>query len=85
VNNDRYDLKLAFDSDAAEFARGVEIGMLYDRLRSSALPVHTTIHASNAEMVLRLGEAFGCQVHADELDADWLSVEFCCESVNGRD
>ncbi len=73
---DGYELVVAFDRADPVFARGVEIGMLWQRLHAEPLPVSATIHASNAEMAMRLAEASGCSVRADGLDDDWLMVVF---------
>lgn len=66
-------LALPFDTDDPEFRRGVEIGMLWARLdhedRFSA-----TIHADNAEMVLRVMEAKDVSFAASPLGEDWLAV-----------
>lgn len=72
-----YSLALAFDTDDPEFCRGVELGKLYERLRlCPGEEVEQTIHATNAEMVLRLSEALGRPVSAVVLDERWMSVTF---------
>lgn len=71
--SEAFELVVAFDSDTAEFTRGVEVGVLWQRLRSEPLPVTAVVHASNAEMVLRVAEAVGASVRADDL-GDWLAV-----------
>lgn len=71
-----YELVVAFDRSTPDFARGAEVGILWQRLRTEQLPLDATIHASNAEMALRLAEACGCSVRAVELDDDWLAVRF---------
>jgi len=68
--------ELAFDRDAPEFVQGVEVGVLYERLRSGVRPVESTVHAANAEMVLRLADAFDCPVRSEELGDEWLAVVF---------
>ncbi len=73
---DTYQLVVQFDRDDPSFARGVEVGMLWQRLCSETLPVHAVIHACNAEMALRLAEAKGAAVCADDLDGDWLAVTY---------
>jgi hypothetical protein len=70
-------LVLPFGTDDPEFRRGVEIGMLWARLdhedRFSA-----TIHADNAEMILRVMEAKGVSFTASPLDENWLAVTIGC-------
>jgi hypothetical protein len=70
-----FELTLALDRDAPEFARGVEVGMLYQRLRSEPLPLSAIVHADNAEMALRLAESFGVSACAEDL-GDWLAVTY---------
>lgn len=67
---------LPFDTDDAEFARGFEAGRLWALLRGAEDEVIETVHAANAEMILRLGEATGRHVQAVELDEDWIEVTF---------
>jgi hypothetical protein len=71
-----YRLVLPFDTDDPEFVRGVEVGMLHQRLCSERLPITATIHASNVEMALRLAEAHSASASADELGSDFLSVNY---------
>lgn len=67
---------VAFDRDEPLFARGVEVGMLWQRLQTEQLPVTAVVHADNTEMALRLAEAVGASVRADDLGGTWLSVTF---------
>ncbi len=69
-------LALAFDTDDAEFARGVEVGRLWELLRSEPGPVTETVHVVNAEMVLRIAEALGRDVVSEEHDPTWMTVRF---------
>ena len=70
-------LILAFDSDDPEFARGFEAGRLWAQLRGNPdEPFNELIHARNAELVLRMAEATGRHVRADEVGDDWLEVVF---------
>lgn len=71
-----FELVVGFDTDAPEFTRGVEIGMLYERLRSEDYPVSAVVHASNAEMVLRLAETFAVSAKSQDEGDEWLSVTF---------
>lgn len=67
---------LPFDTDDAEFARGFEAGRLWALLRSDEDEIVECIHASNAEMVMRLAEATERSVVATELGHDWLKATF---------
>ena len=70
-------LLLSFDTDSAEFTRGFELGRLWALLRAEPdAAVEEYAHASNAEMLLRLGEATKRHVSSDELGNDWLLVRF---------
>lgn len=71
-----YVLVVPFDRDSADFARGVEVGVLYQRLLTEPRPVSATVHGSNAEMVLRLADAVGASASAVDLGQDWMSVTF---------
>ena len=75
-----YGLVLAFDSDDEAFARGVEAGLLYAEVQfmtfTRADRMSRTIHANNAEMVLRISEALNIPVRCEELDDEWLNVIF---------
>jgi hypothetical protein len=77
VSEDTYGaLVLAFDTDAPEFARGVEVGRIWERLSLEPEPLVQTIHASNAEMMLRIAEATGRSVSAEIHDEVFATVEF---------
>lgn len=66
-------LVLPFDTDEPEFSRGVEVGMIWARL-DHEYPVHATVRAENAEMVMRIAEARGLSFAAEPLSDDWLAV-----------
>lgn len=68
------ELALPFDTDAPEFARGVEMGMLWEALKRDGR-VSRTVHASNAEMIIRIAEAAGLPFRAEPLAAEWLHAE----------
>lgn len=79
-HDEDFELIVEFDTDDESFARGVEVGMLWQRLHAEPLPIDVVVHANNAEMALRLAEARGASVRADQLGADhndWLSLTFC--------
>lgn len=64
---------LAFDTDDVQFSRGFEAGRLWELLKCPA-EVSQMIHASNAEMVLRMGESLKRTVRADCVDDFWIDV-----------
>jgi hypothetical protein len=65
---------LRFDTDDPEFARGFEIGVLWERINSVG-SCHMAVSAANAEMVMRVAKATGCHFSGHELDDDQISVE----------
>jgi len=67
---------LAFDTLDPEFARGVELGRLLERLRADPEPLSGLVHISNAEMVLRVADALGRPVVGEEYDGTWMIVRF---------
>ncbi len=67
---------LPFDTDDPEFVRGFEAGRLWALLRVTEDVVVETVHASNSEMMLRLGEATDRHVRAVDLDENWVEVTF---------
>lgn len=74
VMSEAFEMVLPFDTDHTEFARGVEVGVLWHRLCTEPLPITAVVHASNAEMVLRMAEAVGASPCADDLGDEWLAV-----------
>lgn len=74
---DGYACALEFDTDATAFIRGVEVGRLWEILKNNPEePVEEFLHASNAEMILRMAEATGRSARSEELDDTWLLVTF---------
>jgi hypothetical protein len=66
-----------FDTDDSEFVRGFEAGRLAGRLeRQRDEPIEQYVHATNAEMMLRLGEAAGRKVWSRDAGEGWLIVRF---------
>jgi hypothetical protein len=87
VHDGRYGLVLAFDTDDQEFLRGFEAASVYCDARSLAAgeQVHeddkpgmlrATVHATNAEMMLRIAEAHGLHVRSEDIAEGWLEVTF---------
>ena len=73
--SDELHLALAFDTDSEDFVRGVEVGMLWGRLQhGDESELQQTIHAANAEMVMRIAEAHGAAFTAVDLDDEWVVV-----------
>lgn len=71
-----HSLALAFDTDTVDFARGVEVGRLWEQLRTDSDAITQNVMAENAEMMLRLGEATGRAVSSIELPYDRIEVTF---------
>lgn len=73
-----HSLVLAFDTDLPEFARGFELGRLWEQVDGAdpAEGVDQLVHTSNAEMVLRVAEACGRTVESEEHDGVWMTVRF---------
>lgn len=73
---DSFTCVLAFDTDDAEFVRGVELGRLWERLCAHPDPLLELVHISNAEMVMRVADALGRPAISDEHDGTWMTVRF---------
>lgn len=70
-------LLLEFDRDNPEFVRGFELGRIWALLRGCpGDAIEEYAHASNAEMLLRMGEATGREVRSVELGDEWLLASF---------
>ena len=71
-------LNLAFDTNNVEFARGVEVGMVYERMQTHRYCGATTvtIHNENTEMMLRIAENLGLTFKGEELDSHFTAVTF---------
>jgi hypothetical protein len=69
---------LPFDTDEPEFVRGFEAGHVWTKLRGSD-ERQFSVHADNAEMMLRIAEALDLCVSSEDLDGSdgtWLEVTF---------
>jgi hypothetical protein len=74
---ERYACILRFDTDDKAFARGFELGRLWGLLSSDpAAEAEELVHVASAEMCLRMGEALGRPVSAEEHDDNWMTVRF---------
>lgn len=69
-----YSLVLPFDTEDPEFARGFEAGRLWERIKSGEVFVQM-IHATNAEMVMRMCESEEREFRAEDVDDIWVEVE----------
>lgn len=89
-----YSLDLAFDKDSAEFVRGFEAADVfhYARRLSEGEQIHDddelgtltqTVHATNAEMMLRIAERFALAVRSEEAGHGWLHVTFSRQEEAG--
>lgn len=74
-------LLLPFDTEEPEFARGFEAGRLWALVREDAGEVEETVHTSNAEMLMRMGEALDRIVIGEELDGTWTRVRVLPEGT----
>ena len=75
MDEHRHSLVLPFDTTGTDFVRGVEVGRIWEQLKSDAAVVET-VHATNAEMMLRMSEATGRALTGEILDDTWMIVEF---------
>jgi len=70
-------LLLPFDTADREFARGFECGRLWALLRADPdTEIAEYVHAANAEMLLRLGEATDRAVRTEDVDESWVLATF---------
>lgn len=69
-----YEALLLFDTDDPEFARGFEVGRIYEMfVNDNPEVMGQPFHASNVEMVLRIAEARGVSVTAEFTDdPNWM-------------
>jgi hypothetical protein len=74
---DGYQPALPFDNDDPMFVRGVEIGLLWCYLQCHPLVrVSQVVHATNTEMVMRIGEALHRKVTCEIVTDIWINVLF---------
>jgi hypothetical protein len=76
MEHHEYGLALAFDTSETDFARGVEVGRLWEQLKTDPEPITQNVMAENAEMILRIAEATERSVTSEEIDHDRLVVTF---------
>ena len=73
-------LLLPFDNDNPRFVDGVEIGRLWEIVKRD-YDVVETVHARNAEMVMRIAEATGRKFSAEHVDDTWIVVTLSGEGA----
>jgi hypothetical protein len=72
-----HSLLLAFDTDAADFARGFELGRIWERLRGNPdVEVEEILHGSGTEMCMRIGEALDRPTSGEIIDETWTRVRW---------
>lgn len=71
-----YTLGLLFDTDAPEFCRGFETGLLYARLDAQPATWAGTYHAANAEMIRRVAANADYLVEIEPLAEGWIAATF---------
>jgi hypothetical protein len=76
-------LRLQYDSEHPEFARGVQVGMIWQILNSEIDEFEIPVYASNAEMIMRMTEStnysFSVRFEGNDLEgeeAEWMIVLF---------
>lgn len=67
---------LLFDVDDPEFCRGFECGHIWTRLRDTDDRGPFTAHATNAEMLIRIGEALDLTFEAEDVGDGFLEVTY---------
>lgn len=74
---------LQYDTDSPEFARGVQVGMIWQLLHGGVEEFQIPVYASNSEMVLRMADAANFSVSAfyenEEVggeDHEWMLITF---------
>lgn len=76
-------LAIQTDSENPEFARGIQVGIIWQLLFSEVDEFEIPVYASNAEMVMRLCETLHYSYEAkyeeevpQGIDRDWMIVSF---------
>jgi len=85
VSGEAFGLLLAFEGDDPGFVRGFEVGRLWAILSETDDNYEAEVHASNAEMILRLAEATERTVHTDELGSGWLTAHFSTRTTEDEE
>ena len=75
--SDTFGVLLPFDTDAKPFALGFELGRLWTLLRERPdETIEEVVHAENAEMLIRIGEATDRDFTATDVDNAWVLVRY---------
>lgn len=76
-----YEIVLPFDTDSPEFARGFELGQIYERLscarqRGQPIELQRTIHSENVEMIMRIAGHFELDFTGEHIEGydEWLHL-----------
>ncbi len=70
----KWGLVLAFDTDDPEFTRGFEAGRIWQATEDGT-PWSGLVTAANAEMLMRIAEARGMGVRAEDVGHDWYQAQ----------
>ena len=77
MSEDTYSPLLEFTNQIPDFADGFEIGRLWAITRANPDEVIVdTVHARNAEMLIRIAEATHRSFQSDVPIEDWVTVTF---------
>lgn len=69
-----HSLVLAFDADG-DFVRGFEAGRAWEQLKADPDDlIGQPLHATNAEMLMRMGESLDLTIAAEPQDDTWIVV-----------
>lgn len=74
MTNQGWQLVLPFDTDDVEFVRGFEAGRMWERIKSDHTDWDETVHANNAEMIMRMCERENRSFRAEILDDTFAHV-----------
>lgn len=75
-DEESFGLMLPFDTDDAQFRRGIEIGIMWAELQAPGGQREFQIHADCAEMAIRLGESRRMPFKADPVNEDWMVIRY---------
>ena len=86
-------MMLQYDTDSPEFARGVQVGMIWQLLHGGVHEFEVPVYVSNTEMVIRMAEAAGYSFKAqyeepeavEGLEHEWMLITFRDEGSTDED
>ena len=79
MDDGSYNMLLAFDREGEAdepFAMGFECGRMWEIAKANEDEFSEMVHAENAEMMLRIGEALNRPVRSEDLNDEWIEVTF---------